>query len=481
MTNPTDGIAPSIDPANDESVTASENSTSATTPKTTTAARKKPKWSASANHGRYGFDDYDGLETIVISHQTLQAGDACPGCQEAGQSGKVYPYDAGSLIRLVGQPLVTGTRYQLNGHRCHLCNEIYKPDVPVEIKQAPKFAPSAVSNIAIGHYTLGLPFHRIEWWQRNNGVPLADATQYDEMAKLTRKVSPIVNHLEKLSANSPLFHYDNTPQKILGLGKGQGTAIVSSYGSHWIYLFYTSERSGGKVVSQLLQQRTTQAPLITMTDAAKCNELNDVDETLFTRLIIAYCLVHGRRKFYELLDIFKEECSFVVDCIAEIYRHEAHCKNEKLNPSQRLLYHQSYSRPVMDALKIYLSNLWLYGGIEHNGALGQAIQYMLKRWSALTQFLEIEGCPLDNSICERAIKVLIRYRKNSLFYRTIKGAMCGDILMSLIHTAMQNGVNAFEYLNALQVHEKAIAATPEDFLPWNYQATLTAMAQSKAA
>lgn len=459
----------------------SENSTPSTVPNTSTVTKKKPKWSDDANHGRYGFDDYSGLETVVISHQTLHAGAACPGCQEAEQSGKVYPYDAGSLIRLAGRPLVTGTRYQLNGYRCHLCNEIYKPEVPAEIKQAPKFAPSAVSNIAIGHYALGLPFHRIELWQRNNGVPLADATQYDEMVKLTKKVSPVVNHLEKLSANSPLIHYDDTPLKILALAKGQGAAIVSSHGAYWIYLFYTSGRSGGKDTSQLLRQRTTEEPLITMTDAAKCNELNDVDETLFTRLIIAYCLVHGRRKFYELLDIFKEECSFVVDCIAEVYRHEAHCKKEKLSPSQRLLYHQSHSRPVMDALKIYLSNLWLYGGTEHNGALGRAIQYMLKRWSALVRFLEIEGCPLDNSICERAIKVLIRYRKNSLFYRTIKGAMCGDMLMSLIHTAMRNGVNAFDYLNALQVHEKAAAATPENYLPWNYQATLTAMAQSKAA
>lgn len=84
-------------------------------------------------------------------------------------------------------------------------------------------------------------------------------------------------------------------------------------------------------------------------------------------------------------------------------------------------------------------------------------------------------------MCERAIKDLIRYRKNSLFYRTLAGAHCGDTLMSLIHTAMKNNINAFDYLNTLQEHEAALADNPEGFLPWNYQSTVAAMNQAKAA
>ncbi len=106
---------------------------------------------------------------------------------------------------------------------------------------------------------------------------------------------------------------------------------------------------------------------------------------------------------------------------------------------------------------------------------------MLKRWNALTRFLQVAGCPIDNSICERAIKVLIRYRKNSLFYLTLQGALCGDTLMSLIHTAVKNNINAFDYLNALQIYTKAVSASPQDFLPWNYQTALAAMQQNQAA
>lgn len=393
----------------------------------------------------------------------------------------MYSYEAGNLIRLVGQPLITGTRYQLAGFRCHLCGDIYKPDVPLAIQAAPKFAPSAVSNIAIGHYNLGLPFHRIERLQANYKIPVPDATQYDEMRKLTLKVLPAVNCLETLSANSTLSYYDNTPLKILALGKGQGTAIVSTYGAHEIYLFYTSHRSAGKEMSRLLQQRTTEEPLITMADAAKANELTPSDETLLSRLIVAYCLVHGRRRFHELLEIFPQQCQFVIECIADVYRHEAHCKQQQYTSLQRLKYHQLHSTPIMDALKTYLTNLWLYGEVEHNSALGEAVRYMLKRWPGLTRFLQVEGCPLDNSLCERAIKVFIRYRKNSLFYKSLQGALCGDTLMSLVHTAIKNNINAFEYLNALQIHAAAVALSPQNFLPWNYQATLALMQQNQAA
>lgn len=469
---------PNAPSAHEETATTDDKSSPLIKP---TQKKKKPAWSANANHGRYGFEDYTGLETVVIPHQELQAGEACPLCQEAGQSGKLYPYQAGTLIRLVGQPLVTGKRYQCMGFRCHLCGEIYKPHVPEAIKNAPKFAPSAVSSIAMAHYYLGCPFHRLEKLQANYNIPLPDATQYDEMRKLTKKVEPVFKYLEKLSANSPLSYYDNTPQKILALGKGQATAIVSTYGPYEIYLFYTSQHGGGKTVSTLLDARTTDEPLITMTDASRANQLTPTDEILLARLIVAYCLVHGRRRFHELLEHFPEIGGFVIECIAEVYRHEAHCKQEGYTQNQRLTYHQTHSAPVMEALKDYLSNLWHYGGIEPNGALGDAIQYMLKRWQALTRFLTVAGCPLDNTICERAIKVLIRYRKNSLFYRTLKGALCGDIVMSLIHTAVKNGINAFDYLTALQQHAKALSLSPQDFLPWNYQATLRGNLQNQAA
>jgi hypothetical protein len=60
---------------------------------------------------------------------------------------------------------------------------------------------------------------------------------------------------------------------------------------------------------------------------------------------------------------------------------------------------------------------------------------MLKRWDKLTFFLRRAGVPLDNNTCERVLKMAIRHRRNSLFYRSERGAEIGDMFMSLIHTA----------------------------------------------
>ena len=52
--------------------------------------------------------------------------------------------------------------------------------------------------------------------------------------------------------------------------------------------------------------------------------------------------------------------------------------------------------------------------------------------SASQQILRQAGAPLDNNLCERALKKAILHRKNALFYKTRNGARVGDQFMSLI-------------------------------------------------
>src|SRR6266545_8176297 len=94
--------------------------------------------------------------------------------------------------------------------------------------------------------------------------------------------------------------------------------------------------------------------------------------------------------------------------------------------------------------------------VEPNSGLGEAIGYLLKQWEKLTLFLRKAGVPLDNNIVERALKMAILHRKNSLFYRTRKGAQMGDLFMSLIHTCELNGANAFDFLTELLRHAEEL-------------------------
>ncbi|NIU62017.1 MAG: transposase [Pseudomonas stutzeri] len=99
---------------------------------------------------------------------------------------------------------------------------------------------------------------------------------------------------------------------------------------------------------------------------------------------------------------------------------------------------------------------------------------MLKRWDALTLFLHQPGAPLDNNICERALKKAILHRKNSLFYKTQNGALVGDLFMSLIYTCELCAANPFDYLTQLQRNADQVAAQPNLWMPWNYRQTLGA-------
>jgi transposase len=139
-----------------------------------------------------------------------------------------------------------------------------------------------------------------------------------------------------------------------------------------------------------------------------------------------------------------------------------------MSSEQRLLHHQATSDPPMQGLHQWMSAQLEQRQVEPNSGLGGALRYMLKHWSELTLFLRKAGAPLDNNICERALKRAIRHRKNSLFYKTRNGAVVGDIYMSLIHTCQLGKVNAFAYLQALQIHVHDVLTTPALWMPWNY-------------
>jgi hypothetical protein len=126
----------------------------------------------------------------------------------------------------------------------------------------------------------------------------------------------------------------------------------------------------------------------------------------------------------------------------------------------------------MKRLRTWLDTQLAEKKVEPNSGLGKAIQYMLRHWEPLTLFLREPGAPLDNNLCERALKKAILHRKNSLFYKTLNGAEVGDLYMSLIHTCELCDANPFDYLTELQRHAGELARNPAEWMPWNYHATL---------
>jgi len=161
----------------------------------------------------------------------------------------------------------------------------------------------------------------------------------------------------------------------------------------------------------------------------------------------------------------------VIERLAKVFEYDE--KTRDMTKSEPLQYHQEHSEPIMDALYIYLDNLLSSKQVEPNDALGKAIKYMLKHWHELTQFMRVEGAPIDNNILERALKIPIRGRRTWLFYKTEYGAMIGGVLTRIIYTCVLSSINPLHYLIALQENKNQIVKEPEKWLPWNYQDSLS--------
>ncbi len=169
---------------------------------------------------------------------------------------------------------------------------------------------------------------------------------------------------------------------------------------------------------------------------------------------------------------FPDECRYLLETLRQVYQHDALARQRALSPEDRWRFHQAESGPLMAKLEEWLTAEIDEHRVEPNSALGEAIGYMRKHWSKLTLFLRVPAAPLDNNLCERALKKAILHRKNALFYKTLHGANVGDCFMTLIHTAELNGVAPFDYLVALQRHDDQVEANPRGWMPWNYHDSL---------
>jgi transposase len=157
-----------------------------------------------------------------------------------------------------------------------------------------------------------------------------------------------------------------------------------------------------------------------------------------------------------------------LEVLSQVFDHDEQARKEQLSPQARLAYHQAQSQPLMETLKTWLDTQMNDHLVEPNSSLGKAIGYMQRHWVTLTQFLSVPGAPLDNNLAERALKLFIRQRKNSLFYQSTHSAYIASMLTSLIATCLYAGVNAVEYLVALQEHRREVFADPAAWLPWAY-------------
>jgi transposase len=293
--------------------------------------------------------------------------------------------------------------------------------------------------IGLLKYGRGVPFYRLEGLERNLGIPLPVSTQWEIVAETAEVIRPAFDELIRQAAQGEVFHNDDTSMKILSLARASApssgspeersnshertglftSGIVSTRQGQRIALFFTGRRHAGENFAQVLAHRAAGLPPpIQMCDALSRN-FAKLPKKL--KVIIGNCNTHARRRFVDVVSNFPEECRYVLESLAEVYGYDAQAEERGFSPEERLRFHQEHSGPVIERLQAWMLDQFAGKKVEPNSGLGSAITYCLKHWKQLTLFLRQAGAPLDNNLCERALKKVILHRKNSLFYKTLNG------------------------------------------------------------
>ena len=434
----------------------------------------KPATQLGKGHGRNGANDFPGADRKPIKHTDLEPGQKCILCPK----GRLYPLGTGLTLSFSGNAPLTAAIYEPDKLRCNACGAVFTAEIADgAISGSRHYDASAKAAIPVYKYGFGMPFNRISRIQEMVGVPLPPSTLWDKTEEIANTIQPVYKELVRQAAQAKLFHNDDTTMTVLSLMKENeektdkertgmfttGIVAILDDNTH-ISLFFTGRLHAGENLDALQTLRDPETGIpIQMCDALSRNT-ND----LFARYV-SHCMSHGRRKFVDIIPIFPDECKMVIDLLAEVYKNDAITKKEPMSDQERLTYHQKHSGPVMKNLHDWMTTQMDEKLVEPNSVLGSAISYMLKYWPALTLFLMVAGAPLDNNICEQALKRIVLNRKNAMFYKNEVGAWIGDIFTSIIHTCYLCKVNAMDYLIKLQEYESHMKNDPEKWMPWNYQ------------
>ena len=451
----------------------------------------KPERRARKGHGRIGVSQYLNAHRITVEHPHLEAGNVCPDCAH----GKLHPLaEPARILRIVGQPPLAAVEWDCERLRCGGCGTVFTALAP-EQARGPKYDASAVSMMALLRYGAGMPLYRLDRLQKNLDTPVPASSQWEAVRDHVSAVAPAYDELRRVAAQGRVIHNDDTSVRILEfMGKRRAelveqnelpgpertglftTGVISITDVGPVALFFSGRKHAGENLDALLVERDDAlCPPIQMGDGLDRNVPSEHD------VVESNCLVHGRRHIVDEVENFPVECRHVLEALRKVFKNESTCIEEKLSAQARLELHQRESGPVMTDLETWLKTELDDKRVEQNSALGNAFRYLLKRWSKLTLFLRVPNAPIENNICERALKMAIRHRKNSLFYRSQRGAKVADIFMALIYTAELHDENPFEYLVALLEHDADVAANPTQWLPWTFRATLARLASLAVA
>ena len=237
-----------------------------------------------------------------------------------------------------------------------------------------------------------------------------------------------------------MLHADETPVQMLSPGKGN---------THRAYLWaYTATQFSSlrAVVYDFAMSRAgvhARAFPGSWQGKLVCDDYSGYKAGFNQGVTEIGCMAHARRKFFDLhvanqSQIAEQALKF----FGVLYDIEREATD--LTPQQRHAVRKERAKPVADSL-----HTWMIGQRERvpeGSTIMKALDYSLKRWVALTRYLEDGSVPIDNNWVENQIRPWAIGRSNWLFAGSLRAGQRAAAIMSLVRSAQLNGHDPYVYL-----------------------------------
>ena len=421
----------------------------------------------------------------TVQHHSLtefKKGDQCPSCH----LGTLYHFQPAEFIRISGHSPLQTSKHVLERLRCNACGDLITAELDEQVaSDGPghqMYGYSARAMIGIHKYFAGTPFCRYESLQQLFQTPVTASTQYDQCALLAQAVEPVIEQLKKEAANGQNTFIDDSHFKILKATeklkpdrnkKGAKKLRTGVYASCFlsktelgsIILYDVSIGHAGEFADEIFEHRLKDLkPPNVMSDALSNNKVTVIDVQK------GLCNAHARRQFIDIENSYPEQSGWIVEQYQVIFNQFKKAQGSEKSARVRLRYHQRFTKPLFKKIKVWCEQQLIEHGEEHS-TLAKALKYFLRHYEGLTATCIFENADLENNIAERALKLIIRSRRNSLFCKTEEGAKTTNILTSIVATCAANQINAFEYFIWLQQNRVQVEQNPKHYLPWVFAKT----------
>jgi transposase len=347
---------------------------------------------------------------------------------------------------------------------CRQCEMIRQAPVPPHIIDKGMPTTNLLAQVLISKYADHLPLYRQEQIYARAGVELPRSTLADWVGRCGVELTPLVEHLRGRLLEQPVLHADETPVPMLSPGKQR---------THRAYVWaYAATRYAPiqGVVYDFQPSRAGKASRDFLSDwrgKLVCDDYTGYKAGFASGITEVGCWAHARRKFHELLQRNQSPIAEkALNFIGTLYDIERQVSG--LPPGERRRLRDAQARPIVDKLRDWLTGQ--RSQLTNGTRSAQAVDYTLKRWSALVRYLDDGQLPIDNNWVENQIRPWALGRSNWLFAGSLRSGQRVANVMTLIQSAKINGLNPQAYLrHVLERLPTARHSDLDDLLPHNWK------------